>query len=318
MIRNLIVFMSILVVLPILASFDEIISEQNYYAIFRSPEGIVFASYVEQWDESMLKELYSILKKNKHGEEILLLQEVTVKGENNQAYGVYNALKSTITLFNGHKITNPLQYRDTLAHEYGHHFAYYYFKNHHLPNSEYVKLRGLKNTAVRFDAFWNYKNRNHMWYVQEIMADDYVLLYGATESLNLEDVYNNEAFYIKSSHENKYIANVLENEKLHQYFEDRTGLTVESSRTTKIPVLKHISQDGLIFSITSKPHSVAYKIILQDRAGQTVNELLQVVQNQDTLKFFEYTDDNVSQYFFEVVDLQTSIGFQTIPQVIKR
>ncbi|MFC3883596.1 hypothetical protein ACFOU2_08770 [Bacillus songklensis] len=330
------VVICILIVLPILLSLDSIAYDSNYYAKYRSPEGILFLSYTKEWDEQKLKELYGELIKNKHGQEISLLQEVRVRGgySDYDIRGRYQALTNTITLYHGDSYTEPSSFRETLSHEYGHHFAYYYFKSHHFPFSKWANLRGLRNEPVRWDAFWNYSGDHHKWFPEEIIADDYVLLYGPTEKVDLKDVYSNEAFYLRTEHENQDIPNVLENKELHQYLEKVSGLKIDKDRLLKTPIVKKVRDDTLSFSVTPKT-DVAYRLNLSFYEQQEDSyseegyyEMTVITSDHEGNEIVFPLEDSINEVAsvpfngyikasVDVLDLNTSIGFQTDDFTIK-
>lgn len=322
--KKIITFIFLIFTLPILLSLDSTIYNPNFLAKYESPEGILFLSYTETWDEQKLEELYQELLKNKYGEEIYFLQEVRVIGDvkqtNSLTRGQYHALTSTITLFQGDRYTTPLSYREILSHEYGHHFTYYHLKEQHFPFSTWSKLRGLENQNIRWDAFWNYNTNHHQWFPQEIMADDYVLLYGATSSVELKDILSNEAFYRKTQHDNQALSNVLENKALQEYLSEKTGIPIESDRFLETPELLRIQDGEIWFKVTPK-QDVAYRLnltIYED--GSTAYHELLIITDQtlneisfSVTEFIPYNDDAYIEANLNVLDINTSIGFQTSP-----
>lgn len=316
----------LLACLPILLSLDSPAYDSHYYAKYTSPEGISFLSYTETWDEEKLKGLYKELLKNKHGRELYLLQEVQVKGgsyADDRIKAHFHPLTNTITLYNGDAYTEPLSFRETLSHEYGHHFAYYYVKSHHFPFSKWADVRGLRNEPVRWDSFWNYSGKDHKWFPEEIMADDYVLLYGATEPTDVEDIYSNEAFYRRTEHENQEIQSVLDNKELQQYLEEASGLKIDENRLLKTPKLHSLTEDALSFSIAEK-ENVAYRLNLSfyEQKGDAYTEdgyhEITAISSQGTDDEIVFALDSVSlpsngymKVNVDVVDLTTSLGFQT-------
>ncbi|MFS0863185.1 hypothetical protein [Fredinandcohnia sp. 179-A 10B2 NHS] len=314
--------------LPILVSLDPITLNSSYNAKYESPEGIQFLSYTENWDEFKLEGLYKELIKNKHGEEIQLLQEVRIIGgpspTDSRITGNYHPLLNSITLYNGNSNTDVSSYSDTLAHEYGHHFAYYYFPSHHFSFSKWAELRGLKESPVRWDSFWNYSLTAHQWHSQEIFAEDYVLLYGAVnEDLNVRDIYNsNEAFYLSTQHENQNIPNVLDNDALHQYLENETGVKIDESRKLKTPSIKDVTNTDLVYSISEKTN-VAYRLnltfyyndeeidynelktVTSDYTGNTISF------NLDEILTSTPINTNSVSASIDVIDLNTAFGFSS-------
>jgi hypothetical protein len=323
---NIMIRFALFLFLPVLLSLDSPAYDSNYHAKYTTPEGIAFLSYTEAWDKEKLKGLYEELLKNKHGNEIYALQEVRVKAgsyEDSRVKAHFHALTNTITLYDGDQYTVPSAYRETLAHEYGHHFAYYHFTAHHLPFSTWADIRGLNDEPVRWDAFWNYSGNHHQWYPQEIMADDYVLLYGAVESSNREDVDSNEAFYRRTEHENQDIENVLDNEELHQYLEEMTGVEIDKSRLLHTPKLQSFEDGSLSFSIREK-ENVAYRLNVtvyeQENDAYTedgYDEWTDITSEDDgkelvfSLDTVSLPSDGYLKVNVDVLDLTTSLGFQT-------
>ncbi|MGM0876907.1 MAG: hypothetical protein ACQEWV_19655 [Bacillota bacterium] len=321
-------FIILVLAFPILVSFDSNRLNGQYLASYQSPEGIQFVSYSEEWDQPKLVELYQELKKNKHGKELKRLQEVKVIGDSlSSAFtkGSYHSLTSTITLYQGDKYTEPIEYRETLSHEYGHHFAYHYFPSHHFPFSEWQSVRGLTISELRWDAFWNYNENNHDSYPQEIFADDYVLLYGATNEADGNDVYSNEAFYMRTEHENQELPNVLENRELHRYLEEESGIKIDEDRLLRTPEVSEWKDSKLSYKISSKPN-VAYRLNLEfhdieDSEDNSVSSELYEITTDQTNERLEFPLDEIDQEVLsnydyvtatiDVVDLSTSIGFQT-------
>lgn len=323
--RQLLLIFSTILALPLLVSLDPLITNSNYFAHYRSPEGIQFLSYSSEWDEDKLQGLYDELIKNQHGEELKLLQEVKVVGDGLGEYphadyytkAVYHALTSSITLFHGNKYTEPHMYRETLAHEYGHHFTYHYFPAHHFPFSKWSQLRGLDQDTVRWDAFWNYSTDAYSQFPQEIIADDYLLLYGAVSKVEVKDVLSHEAFYTMTMHDNQEIPNVLENKQVQSYFEEKTGLMIDKNKLIKTPTLADYNHNTLTFTVLDLS-DVAYRLNIKLYKDNTIiseerliaittddsnGEILFTIQDLDNSDTIEAT--------FSVIDLNTSIGFET-------
>ncbi|WP_191556950.1 hypothetical protein [Metabacillus idriensis] len=308
---------------PLLLSLDPLVYDSDYQASYQSPEGIMFLSYTEAWDEKKLQELYKELIQNKHGDELALLQEVRIRGGSlgkSSTKGSFHALTDSITLYQGDKYTEVSSFRDTLSHEYGHHFAYHYVFSHHLPFSEWSKIRGISDSPVRWDAFLHYTEGDHKWYPQEIIADDYVLLYGSSEKTDVQEVKeSNEPFYLRTQHENERIPNVLNNKKMFRYLEEASGLKIEDSRYLKTPELLQIRDQELRFRIAEKDQ-IAYKLNLvfyENGVRKESKEILKISSNEteelvvpleDDLRGSAYTDVSLS---IDVLDLNTSRGFET-------
>ncbi|MEH7382147.1 hypothetical protein V7138_16930 [Bacillus sp. JJ1533] len=306
--KKVIVFLLLFCSLPILLSLDPKSYNPSYYAKYVSPEGTSFLSYSQNWDELQLEELYKELTKNKHGEEFNLLQEVRVMDgpspSNSMITGIYHPLISSITLYNGNEHSDAREYRDTLSHEYGHHFAYYYFPSHHFPFSKWAKLRGLNYMPVLWNSFLHYSVSAHEWYPQEIFADDYVLLYGAADEADFDDVYTNEAFYMRTEHENQKLENILGNDNLQQFIEQKTGIKIDEDRKLKTPELSTVSDNSLTFTVEKKK-DVAYRLNLADY------ELYEITKDQSgTITFSDLDMPENAVVSLDVLDLSTSIGFR--------
>ncbi|WP_449540318.1 hypothetical protein [Ferdinandcohnia sp. Marseille-Q9671] len=313
---KLLFFLFLFCSLPILASLDPITYDSSYHAKYESPEGIQFLSYSETWNEQQLEDLYQELLKNKHGDEINLLQEIRVMGGESTSHpnitGIYQPLLNSITLYKGNQYTEASDYRDTLSHEYGHHFAYHYFPSHHFPFSKWAELRGLDDMPVRWNSFFNYSISDHKWHPQEIFAEDYVLLYGATNEVTPHDVTSNEAFYMRTQHENQELQNVLGNEKLHAFLEHETGVKIDEERKLHTPKLDRVTDEGLTFSI-SKKKDVAYRLNLSNYEDENM-ELFEITDDASGSITFLLDDVELSEISLisvDVVDLNTSIGYVT-------
>ncbi|MEH7387011.1 hypothetical protein V7147_16605, partial [Bacillus sp. JJ1521] len=111
---------------------------------------------------------------------------------------------------------------------------------------------------IHWNAFLNYSISEHEWHPQEIFADDYVLLYGATDETDREDVYTNEGFYMRTQHENQKLDNVLDNKELHHFLEQETGVKIDANRKLKTPEISDITGESLTFSVEKKT-DVAYR-----------------------------------------------------------
>lgn len=320
-------FIILLFTFPFLASFSSNGLPVNFYASYTTPEGIRIISCSEEWDKAKLVELYKEFIENKHGDEFSLLNGIVIDGgahSSSLTKGSYSALTNTITLYQGDKYTEPADYAETLTHEYGHHFAYHYFPSHHLPFSKWSELRGLALEATRWDAFWNYNESDHALYPQEIFADDYVLLYGATKEMDMKDVFTNEAFYVRTEHENQQLSNVLENNELIEFIEKESGLKVERSRLLQVPVLTEYNDANLFFEITKKAN-VAYRLNLsfhheENEPAKEDWELYNVTTENsgNVLQFSlaEIDKEVFAKYEYmtisvDTVDLSTSLGFKS-------
>jgi soluble lytic murein transglycosylase-like protein len=164
--------------------------------------GVTFESYSSMWKTTdKLKQLEAELLKNKHGEELALLGKVVIipnspAGEN--VLGEYMAnykftstnvsllSNRTIYLFGGNDNTTIASMAYTLSHEYGHHFSFYQLLNREnkMPgtwkSSQYAASRGVQTTTspAHDKPFGEY-----IWALPEIMAEDYVQLFGSDTAI---------------------------------------------------------------------------------------------------------------------------------------
>ncbi|MCF6094061.1 copper amine oxidase N-terminal domain-containing protein [Microaerobacter geothermalis] len=168
------------------------------FARYTSPEGINFDSYSTKWDRQKLKQLYEVFIKNPHSSELSVLSTVKLSPEEpiGEAGNVtlswtidrYGKMEfksgQTITLFQADRLTSVEELSFALNHEYGHLFTYYWLikKENKLPvdpSTEWAKIRKLNGFPIRWE---NSKlEYDHFWQPEEIMADDYAILFGAPE-----------------------------------------------------------------------------------------------------------------------------------------
>lgn len=204
----------------------------NIHAEYFSPETIHFISYSKNWDEEKLKKLYNELLLNQHGEEIFHLKKVVVhpNQEDFNTLAVYKQEKQEIHLYHGEEFQTPMDYRYILSHEYGHHVQEYYFPEiDYGENSMWYKLRGL-NGFPAVEGFASDKKRDHKWYLNEIFANDYVLLFGPKTKHNKSLFEDNSLFSSRFEHENQHIPNIFEQKELQGFLQERTGFSLDIER----------------------------------------------------------------------------------------
>ena len=202
---------------------NEYFEDGEVFATYQH-ENITFTSYSEAWGEEKLEALCTELLSNTHGSEIDYLEGVIVHGgEDEQAIGRHNtnyeALKipvslysilpggftfsmpnvtSILTLYNGDGYTTVEQMAITLAHEYGHHFTLHYFTlkgtDEEVENDPYFIARYQRGIGIRYSSEelddTNDYFENHMWYLIEIAAEDYVYLMGSPATRRIVDYYD--------------------------------------------------------------------------------------------------------------------------------
>ncbi|MGX1982283.1 S-layer homology domain-containing protein [Thermolongibacillus altinsuensis] len=175
---------------------------EDYYPLiarYTGTSGVTFESYSIKWRTEQLKALEAELLKNKHGAELSLLDRVVIfpdypAGENvlGQYFVQYQVGTKLsllpnryIHLYGGNDFTTPAAMATTLSHEYGHHFTYYYLLNKEQLRptdwlrSQYASARELfRYPSVHADGSGAYE-----WYMPEILAEDYVQLFGSPNAL---------------------------------------------------------------------------------------------------------------------------------------
>jgi len=318
-------FIILVVIFPLLVSFKNGFDSRSDYSFYTSPEGILISSNTKSWNEKKLRSLYDELVKNKYGEEIHSLEEIHVFGEplgTTHTKGSYNSITHTISLFHASKYTKISDYTETLSHEYGHHFAYTHFPAHHFPFSNWIRIRDIDSYTIRWDAFWNYRENHHPLYPQEIFADDYVLLYGPKKITAVEDIYSNEAFYLRTEHENQKISNALENEELHAFLANKTGILVDKERLLKKPIFEAYLDSLLTFQVSAKKN-VAYRLnltVYHSSDHQENYEFYMITNNDEDSqlafplnnhKLVNIADAKSITFNVDVVDLSTSFGLHS-------
>ncbi|NOU95305.1 hypothetical protein GC093_19040 [Paenibacillus sp. LMG 31456] len=203
-------------------------AEEDKAAVFVSPEGIRFSSYSQHWNAEKLQGLYEMLLKCAHGEELAELKEVILNpksstGKSGFRVGNYNVKTQTIQLYE----VDSSEVNRTLIHEYGHHFTFYWLqkKEGYYPNlltelSGWSKIRQLEGYPIRW--FGSKLPYNHKWDPVEIMAEDYVLLFGVA-GIALPDQAKDVVNLLR--HENEYIPSPQSIPALRSFWEGIAGLT---------------------------------------------------------------------------------------------
>ena len=197
--------------------YSKVPTDDKY--VFVSPEGIVFHSNCDAWNEENLKDLYRELLRNRHGDEINTLEEVVVYPQADEfaaathqqttrttefklhlpcmpsdrpLFRVYDSA-GVITLYDGSTLTTAAQMASSLSHEYGHHYTFtYMFSDTHRSRdfyrTDYARLRGLTDKNSRTDTSDSEEYfKNHRDYLVEIAAEDYVVLMGSPASRDVSE-----------------------------------------------------------------------------------------------------------------------------------
>lgn len=220
--------------------------KEQLYASFTSPEGIHFESYSSLWDRNKLEELYQSFMKNAHGEELSILSTIKLAPEepqdrdgdcdveysfdNNQH--IFIPSNRTITLYYANEFKDVTDVSYTLSHEYGHIFTYYWLakKENIIPevasHNQWANIRGIKQYPIRWN-YWDNNNYNHFWQPEEIMANDYVQLFGSPDAKEklfwTPDMAISDSSYINNI-ENNVIPAAESVPGLRQYWENLSGI----------------------------------------------------------------------------------------------
>ncbi len=176
---------------------------EDFYPLIASYKGtsrVTIESYSPKWRTTeQLKALEAELLKNKHGAELSLLGKIMIfpdypAGANvlGQYFAEYQTGKTlsllpnrVIHLYGGNDFTTVEQMATTLAHEYGHHFTYYYLINReHLPPSEWLRSKyAVARELSRYPSVHVDGSGAYEWSLPEILAEDYVQLFGSSLAL---------------------------------------------------------------------------------------------------------------------------------------
>ena len=240
------------------------------YATYKA-NNLTITSYSKSWTENMLKDLYTELLNNFHGDEFNYLSNIYIYP--NSPEGV-NALyydniyledgkyvlgdNAYINLYNGERYNTIPKIAYTLSHEYGHHYMIYNLVQsenvyyHNLKSSNYVKIRNLDGLPVIYDS--NSEDYLYHWDIMEIMADDYVQLLGSSNarlSYDYKSVdellkanekpYENPSSFNLKPQLNPYIPLAADTEGLYNYLLKIANFTVALPKIPDKPKLNNIT-----------------------------------------------------------------------------
>ena len=217
---------------------------------YKGDNGVEIRSYVPSYDLDKLKEIYEEFTKNTMGEEITYLSHINLypdypRGPN--IAGMWHgewfkdqlAPGRYIDLF-GVGADNPYVL-NTLSHEYGHHFIYYYLNkkegitNNYL-DSQYAKVRNLH-------SYEKIDKGEHCWSAAEIAAEDYVQLFGSPDLTRIHS-------YQYAPQENTTLPLAWEVPGLYEYFAQLSGLkgkTDQVAPNKPLLQLTEITPNGFFF-----------------------------------------------------------------------
>lgn len=279
-------------------------------ATYISPEKIQFISYSKSWNQSKLKALYAELMKNLHGQELKYLGKVILSAEEKEGEaGVANMSYSwteddlsdiemdeptEIILYNANYNKTVESMSSTLSHEYGHHFTYYWMlkREHKLPSNPTTKwagIRGIKGYPVLFTDDSSDPDYTHYWDAGEIMADDYMALFGSpTAKLSMAGSLRTEdgtGFY--GEIENETIPSAMTLAAVRSYWLNLSGLKDPLPLTFKEPKLTKVQ------AIKTKDGGIDHKLIYDAGSGTpAVAQRLQYIvywMDEEEGEIFDFT-----------------------------
>lgn len=255
-------------------------------ASYVGENGLKIISYSHSWNsEEKLMSIYNELIKNTHGNEMKALSTIYIyrsapsnypKGfasfyhedyhVNTNHQFVYGN-KSYIEIFNADQYTDISQLARILAHEYGHHFTFYYLmtkenlSKEEWINSEYAKIRQLDAYPLVTYLNQNAGTYSHEWDIAEIIAEDYVQLYGSELARKTRDyldinerlLNNNINYYFYYNdfnllpQENLDLKLAADVGGLFEYFGKLSGVSPRSSPEKLIVKKPHLSEINSVF-----------------------------------------------------------------------
>jgi len=228
-------------------------------AIYKGASGVTIVSFSEKWASQYdLRKVHDELLENGHGKEMGYLSYVYLypdapEGVASLYHASYSKVQGRliyhsnryIELFNCNQRANIDEIARDLAHEYGHHFTYYYLiekkqlERYQWMISQYGQVRDFssyKQVTFLGDLSKPYQYR---WDVAEIIANDYVQLYGsklARKQIDYLDVQERiervsvEAYYYDSKvfnlmpQDNMSIPLAMDVAGLYTYFNELSGV----------------------------------------------------------------------------------------------
>ncbi|WP_433744970.1 S-layer homology domain-containing protein [Falsibacillus pallidus] len=164
---------------------------------YKGESGVVINSYSPKWNTlDKLKALDEELLANKHGKEIAYLGEIDIfpdypTGNQNvlgqyfaeyttSSNGIHLSKNRVIQIYGGNDYSTIESVAHTLSHEYGHHFTYYYLiEKEQLNPSQWLSSNYAKARDFEQYSSINTGDGTYEWGLPEILAEDYVQLFGS-------------------------------------------------------------------------------------------------------------------------------------------
>lgn len=235
--------------------------EDGLFDSLVTDSGLVINSYTENWTGNKLIEINDELLKNTHGIEMNYLKEINLYPHNpigGTEEGVYNGVykslnllgkkrtvltdECTISLYNLEEKNEIIDIAKTLSHEYGHHFTLYYLIEgegktfDEWRDTQLYQIRQLE----KYKQVTNDYSNGHHWSIIEIVAEDYIQLYGsptakyAIDFKDIEERYKEKSIdkaieyqysiYNINPQENNWIPLASEVDGLKHYWERVSGI----------------------------------------------------------------------------------------------
>ncbi|MHB9094480.1 MAG: copper amine oxidase N-terminal domain-containing protein [Eubacteriales bacterium] len=279
-------------------------------AVYVAPDGFRVISYSPAWsDHNQLKGVYDELRRNAHGEEFKLLNKINIypgpdpvgQGAAGRWYGVWKmeagkprlVSNRYIDIYNGEEYSTIDGIARTLAHEYGHHFTYYYYYKNENKLWENWKSTGLAEArGLKYNSKVGASGWNHKWLIQEIAAEDYVQLFGsasAKKSVNFGDIAERLV-------QNR--TDVVFTTDMYNY---QPQENIEIPLASNLPGLRKYWSKITGLKIASPPSQISLRL-------KEVNQLQGVKTPQYIFSWDKSTDDNTRDLEYTLVRFETDNG----------
>lgn len=265
--------------------------EQEPLAVYRGTAGPAIISFASGWTgPERLAAVLAELLRNEHGTEMALLAAVELRPGDATSYYVgrfrgwddrYRLTEGRIILYVGRE-TRVAGIARTLSHEYGHHFTYYWLADaegvmpRDAPRTRWARLRG-----VAGDERLVFGGPDHAWDPAEIMAEDYVQLFGSPLAKALyrphqRGPWPGHALNVRPQ-ENREIPLAHEVPGLEAFWRSRAGLPPARGAPPERPALRLAATEpvgsGAVVELAWAPVAgegpITYTL-LADRPGQPV------------------------------------------------
>jgi len=276
---------------------------------YEAPEGFTIISHSPAWDQNMLELLYHELMLNEHGDEINFLYEVVVYPDEEEetsilaSYSLGTTFVSFFTLFpafpddftvnfpkdigsinlyGGNTKTTIESIAESLSHEYGHLYTFYYMfdsaisEGESLSGTSYARFR----EADRFDLITSSSPgstymQERFRYLIEIAAEDYVQLMGSPTTRQVVDFVDVQQLLngaelptsIRGARnafpqENMMIPLAGDVQGLKEYFYSYIGKAPRVPREEKQEITLEISRSSVQHDLTSGRRTFVYYTII--------------------------------------------------------